>query len=141
MARLVSGSLARERFAAVVLGAFAGVAAVLAAIGIYGVLAYLVVQRTPEIGIRMALGAQRAQVFVLILRKGLILTTIGITHGLAGAAAVTSVLQKMLFGITPLDPQTFIAVAVLFGVLTTCATYVPARRATRVDPMVALRME
>jgi predicted permease len=141
MTRLVAGSLARERFSAVMLGAFAGVAGVLAAIGIYGVLAYLVVQRTSEIGIRMALGAQRAQVLALVLRKGLILTTIGIALGLIGAAAATRVLQGMLFGITPLDPKTFLAVAVIFGLVTTLASYVPARRATKVDPMVALRSE
>jgi hypothetical protein len=141
MTRLVAGSVARERFAAVVLGAFAGVAAVLAAIGIYGVLAYLVVQRTAEIGIRMALGAQRGQIMALVLRKGLILTTVGLTLGLAGAAAVTRALQGMLFGITPLDPLTFVAVAVVFGFVTTLASYVPARRATKVDPMVALRTE
>jgi predicted permease len=141
MTRLVASSVARERFSAVMLGAFAGVAGVLAAIGIYGVLAYLVVQRTPEIGIRMALGAQRSQVLALVLRKGLILTTIGIALGLIAAAAVTRVLQGMLFGITPLDPKTFLAVAVLFGLVTTLASYVPARRATKVDPMVALRSE
>jgi putative ABC transport system permease protein len=123
------------------LGTFAGVAAVLAAIGIYGILAYLVVQRTVEIGIRMALGAQRAQVLAEVLRKGLILTTIGITVGLIGAAAVTRVLQGMLFGITPLDPITFLAVALTFGFVTMLASYMPARRATRVDPLVALRSE
>lgn len=139
--RLVASSLARERFSTVMLGTFAGVAAVLAAIGIYGVLAYLVVQRTVEIGIRIALGAQRAQVLAEVLRKGLILTTIGITVGLIGAAAVTRVLEGMLFGITPLDPTTFVAVAVIFGFVTTLASYVPARRATRVDPLVALRSE
>jgi putative ABC transport system permease protein len=141
MTRLVAGSLARQRFSAVMLGAFAGVAGILAAIGIYGVLAYLVVQRTPEIGIRMALGAQRAQVLALVLRKGLLLTIIGITLGLIGAAVAARVLQGMLFGITPLDSKTFLAVAVIFGLVTTLASYVPARRATKVDPMVALRSE
>jgi predicted permease len=141
MTRLVAGSVARERFSAIVLGAFAGVAALLAAIGIYGVLAYLVTQRNSEIGIRMALGAQRGQVLALVLRRGLILTTLGIALGLAGAAAVTRVLQGMLFGITPLDPQTFLAVALIFGLVTTFASYVPARRAARIDPMAALRAE
>jgi putative ABC transport system permease protein len=89
----------------------------------------------------MALGAQRAQVLALVLRKSLILTTIGITLGPIGAAAVTRLLQGMLFGITPLDPTTFLAVAVMFGLVTTFASYVPARRATKVDPMVALRSE
>jgi putative ABC transport system permease protein len=141
MTRLVASSLARERFSTVMVGAFAGIAALLASIGVYAVLAYLVVQRTAEIGIRMALGAQRAQILALVLRKGLILTTVGITIGLIGAAAVTRFLQGMLFGITPLDPGTFLSVAVMFGFLTMLASYVPARRATRVDPLVALRSE
>lgn len=141
MTRLVASSVARERFSVVMLSAFAAVAAVLAAVGIYGVLAYLVVQRTSEIGIRIALGAQRRQVLALVLRKGLLLTIVGITLGLVGAAAVTRILQGMLFGITPLDPQTFLVVAVAFGLVTTIASYVPAWRATRVDPLVALRTE
>ena len=141
MIRLEGSSLARERFYAVMLGAFAGVAGVLAAIGIYGVLAYAVMQRTQEIGIRMALGAQRAQVLALVLRKGVILTTIGVALGLVGAAAGTRFLQGMLFGITPLDPTTFLAVSLMFGLVATLASYVPARRATKVDPIVALRSE
>jgi putative ABC transport system permease protein len=139
MTRLVSGSLARQRFSAVMLGAFAGVAGLLAAIGVYSILAYLVVQRTSEIGIRMALGAQRAHVLALVLRQGLILTTVGIALGLLGAVVATRVLQAMLFGITPLDPRTFLAVAIMFALVTTFASYVPARRATTVDPIVALR--
>lgn len=141
MDRLVASSVARPRFYAVLLGAFAGVAGLLAAIGIYGALACAVLERTQEIGIRMALGAQRAQVLALVLRKGLILTTIGIALGLVGAAAATRSLQGMLFGITPLDPATFIAVSVMFGLVATFASYVPARRATAVDPVVALRSE
>ncbi len=121
MDRLVFSSLARQRFYAVLLAVFAGVAALLAAIGIYGVLAYAVVQRTREIGIRMALGAQRAQVLALVLRQGAILTAAGIAAGLAGAVAATRLLQGLLFGITPLDPQTFIVVALLFGLVATIA--------------------
>ncbi len=139
--QLVSSSVARPRFYAVLLGIFAAVAGCLAAIGIYGVLAYAVVQRTQEIGIRMALGAQRAQVLTLVLRKGLLLTAIGIVLGLAGAAVGTRVLEGMLFGITPLDTPTFVAVSIVFGVVALVASYVPARRATRVNPMVALRNE
>lgn len=141
MDRLVMTSVARWRFYAVVVGAFAAVAGVLAAIGIYGVLAYAVMQRTQEIGIRMALGAQRAQVLTLVLHKGLILTTIGIALGLVGAVAGTRFLQGMLFGITPLDPKTFVVVSLMFVLVATFASYLPARRATKVDPMVALRCE
>jgi putative ABC transport system permease protein len=141
MTRLVADSLARQRFATILLGAFAIAAGLLAAIGIYGVLAYLVAQRTSEIGIRMALGAQHTQVLILVLRKGLILTSIGIVLGLIGATTVTRLLQKMLFGVTPFDPTTFVAVGVLFAIVTTVASYVPARRATRVDPLIALKSE
>ncbi len=139
--RIKSGTVARPRFYAVMLGAFAGTAAFLAAIGIYGVLAYAVVRRTQEIGIRMALGAQRAQVLALVLKRGLILTAIGIALGLGGAAAGSRLLQGMLFGVSPLDARTFAAVSLAFALVATFALYVPARRATRVDPMVALRTD
>ncbi len=139
--RLVAGSIARPRFYAVLLGTFATVAALLAVIGIYGVLAYTVSQRTQEIGIRMALGAQRRQVLVPVLRRGLLLAICGIALGLVGASAGTRLLQGMLFGITPLDSTTFGAVALLFIIAAALASYVPARRATRVDPMLALRQE
>jgi ABC-type antimicrobial peptide transport system permease subunit len=141
MEQLVSNSVARQRFYAVMLGIFAGVAGLLAAVGIYGVLAYAVVQRTQEIGVRMALGAERYQVLTLILRRGLLLTTIGIAAGLAGAIGGARYLQSMLFGIEPRDPGTFIAVAAGFAVIAVMASYLPARRATKVDPMVALRVE
>jgi hypothetical protein len=141
MERLVASSVARPRFYAVLLGVFAGVAGLLAAIGIYGVLAYAVVQRTREIGIRMALGAPRAKVLLLVLRGGALLATAGIVLGLAGAAAMTRWLQSMLFGVAPLDPATFAAVSLAFGAVAALASYLPARRATNVDPMVALRSE
>jgi ABC-type antimicrobial peptide transport system permease subunit len=139
--RLVASSVARPRFYAVLLAVFAGVAGFLAAIGIYGVLAYAVVQRTQEIGVRMALGARRSHVLALVLRKGLILTGLGIALGLAGAAGTTRLLQGMLFGVAPLDPRTFIVVAVFFGAAAALACYAPARRATMVDPIVALKSE
>lgn len=141
MDRLEASATARERFYAVLLGVFAGIAGLLAAIGIYGVLAYSVVQRTQEIGIRMALGAQRAQVLLLVIRQGVMLTAVGVVLGLAGAAAGSRYLQGMLFGVTPLDARTFAAVALAFSLVAVAASYLPARRATAVDPIVALRVE
>ena len=141
MSDLEASAVARERFYAVMLGVFASVAAILAAIGIYGVLAYAVAQRTQEIGVRMALGAQRSQVLGLILRNGLVLAAIGVTLGVIGAAGTARYLQSMLFGIEPLDPLTFVAVAVGFTAVAAAASYLPARHATRVEPVVALRSE
>ena len=141
MEQMVGYSVARQKFYAVLLGTFAAVAGLLAAIGIYGVLAYSVVQRTQEIGIRMALGAERGQVMGLVMRRGVALASIGITVGLIGAFAGARYLQSMLFGIEPRDPATFVAVAAMFAVVTAAAAYLPARRATRVDPMVALRVD
>jgi putative ABC transport system permease protein len=137
--RLLAASVARQRFYATLLTVFAVVAGVLAAIGIYGVLAYSVVTRTQEIGVRMALGAQRGQVLALILRRGVALTAVGITLGLIGAAAASRYLQSMLFGIEPIDVTTFVAVAAAFSAAAMAACYLPARRATAVDPVVALR--
>jgi putative ABC transport system permease protein len=141
MTRLVSNTVARQRFYAVMLGTFAAIAAILALVGIYGVLAYAVVQRTQEIGIRLSLGAPRVQVLGLVLRKGLALTACGIVLGLLGAAAGSRLLQSMLFGVTPLDVKTFAAVPVAFGCVALIACYVPARRATAIDPIVALRQD
>ncbi len=139
MEQLVASSLTRQRFYALLLGVFAAIAATLGAIGIYGVLAYAVGQRTQEIGIRMALGAERGAVLRMVLRRGVVLTVTGIALGLAGAAALTRYLSAMLFDLTPLDPATYIAVAVSFGLVALIASYLPARRATGIDPMVALR--
>jgi predicted permease len=141
MEQLVTTTIAQPRMYTMLLSIFAGIGATLAVIGIYGVMAYRVTQRTREIGIRMALGARRAQVLALVLRKGVTLTIIGIAVGLVGAAAATRFLQGMLFGITPLDARTFAAVSLLFGLVAMLASYVPARRATKVDPIVALRSE
>jgi hypothetical protein len=141
MEQLVASSLTRQRFYALMLGIFAAIAAALGAIGTYGVLAYAVARRTNEIGIRMALGAQRGDVLRLVIRRGVILAVIGIVLGLAGAAGLSRSLTAMLYGLTPLDPTTYIAVTSLFAVVTTLASYVPARRAARVDPMDAIRCE
>ncbi len=141
MEQIVSGSLARPRFYAVLVSLFAGIAAALAAVGIFGVLSYAVALRTRESGIRMALGAQRRQVMGMVVREGSGLTAIGIAIGVAGAAGLTRFLGGMLFGLTPLDPLTFVAVSLLLGLVAMLASYLPARRATRVDPLVALRSE
>jgi putative ABC transport system permease protein len=139
--RLMSSSVARPRFYAVLFGLFVAVAAMLAAIGIYGVLAHTVSLRTQEIGVRIALGAERPQVLALILRHGAALAIVGLALGLAGASLAARVLQSMLFDVRPLDWTTFIVVPMMFGFVALLASYVPARRATRVDPIVALRRE
>ncbi|HZL96348.1 MAG TPA: FtsX-like permease family protein, partial [Vicinamibacterales bacterium] len=141
MRRLATSAVAPQRFYAVILGLFAAVAAILAALGIYGLLTYAVIQRTQEIGIRMAIGAQRTQVLALVLRRGLTLTAVGIALGLIASALSTRVLQGLLFGVTPLDPRTFLFVSLLFGLVASFASYLPARRATRVDALIALRTE
>jgi putative ABC transport system permease protein len=141
MEHVVSNSISRPRLQAVLLGVFAGLAGALAIIGTYGVIAYSVAQRTREIGIRMALGATRANVMRLVLRQSVALIGLGLVLGLTSAAAVTRYLQGMLFGLTPLDPTTLIGVALMFGVVATLASGVPGRRATKVDPIVALRWE
>ena len=141
MAQIVANSTSRPRLYATLLGLFAVVAAALAAIGIYGVIAHAVAQRTREIGIRMALGAPRAQVIGLMLGQSLALTTAGILIGIAGAAALTRYLEGMLFGLTPLDPTTWIGVSMLFAIVAAIAAYLPARRAATVDPLRALRAE
>lgn len=128
----------QRKKAVLMLAAFAVVAALLGAVGVYGILAYFVVERTREIGVRMALGAGQRQVVRLVLGRGLVYAAIGIALGLAGAAAGTRSLEAMLYGVTPLDGWTFAAVAIAFAAI---ASYLPARRATHIDPMVALRIE
>jgi len=123
------------------LGVFASVALVLASIGIYGILSYSVRRRTHELGIRMALGARPAKVVQLIVAQGLKLMLTGLGLGLAGAFAVTRLLDTLLYGVTPLDPATFIAVSVVLATVALVACYLPARRVTRIPPTIALRIE
>ncbi|MHC4565609.1 MAG: FtsX-like permease family protein [Planctomycetota bacterium] len=120
---------------------FAGAGMILAALGIYGVMSYSVARRTHEIGVRMALGAERSDVLKLVIKKGLLLIVIGLVIGAGGALAVTRVLRSLLFGVTPTDPMTFVAVSLLLMVVGLVACYIPALRATKIDPMVALRYE
>ncbi len=141
MTELVDASLAEARFFAALLALFAGVALVLAAVGIYGVLSYLVARRTHEVGIRMALGARREDVLRLMLGRGMLLAALGLGLGLLVAVWGTRVLSGLLFRVRPSDPLTFVAVAILLAAVAFVACWVPARRATRVDPLIALRAE
>jgi ABC-type antimicrobial peptide transport system permease subunit len=138
---VVASSIASQRFSLILLGAFAGLALLLASIGIYGVLSYLVGQRTPEIGVRMALGAQRLDVLRMVLGDGARMMLVGAAIGLVAALALTRLMASMLFGVRPTDPITFAAVVVLISGIALFACYLPARRAAKVDPMVALRYE
>lgn len=141
MTKMVGESLAETRLIVTFLGLFGVLALVLAAVGIYGIMAYSVAQRTHEIGIRMALGAEQKDVIRLVLGGGLALTVAGIALGVLGAAAATRVLEKVLYDVAPTDPLTFAGGALLLGGVALLASYLPARRATRVDPMIALRAE
>jgi predicted permease len=139
--QVFSSSLDQRRFSLVIFGVFGCVALLLAAMGIYGVTNYAVTQRTQEIGIRMALGARMSDVLKLVLRNGMSLVLIGAAIGVAGAFATTRVLSSLLFGVAPTDLATFTAVVVVLVVVALVACYIPARRATKVDPLVALRYE
>jgi predicted permease len=141
MDELLSKSIANQRFTMILLSIFAALALVLSAIGVYGVISYLVSQRTREIGVRVALGAQRSDVLRLILGDGARLTFLGAVIGLATSLGLTRLLAKMLFGVRASDPVTLIVVTVILSAVAFLACYIPARRATRVDPMVALRYE
>jgi putative ABC transport system permease protein len=134
-------SLARQRFSTLMLGAFAIFALLLAVVGVYGVMSYLVSQSTHDIGVRLALGAQPANILGLVIRQGMELAAIGIVGGLIGALALTRMMASMLFGVAATDAITFSAVALVLGVVAFAATVIPAYRATSVDPMVALREE
>jgi putative ABC transport system permease protein len=141
MDEVMSAAQSRPRFLTLLLTLFSSVALALAAVGIYGVTSYSVAQRTKEFGVRMALGAQRGDVLNIVLSRGMLLTLIGMTAGLAGAFALTRFLSTLLFGIAPTDPGTFVAVSLLLSAVAFLACYIPARRATKVEPMVALRYE
>jgi predicted permease len=141
MDQRLAQSLARRRFSTLLLSAFALVALILAAIGIYGVIAYSVTQRTKEIGIRMALGARPARIMEMVVRQSLLLAAAGVIAGLAGAFALTRIMASLLYGVSATDLPTFIVPPLVLGVIALVASYFPARRAARVDPTVALRSE
>ena len=141
MEEYISRSVSTPRFNTTLLSIFAAVALVLTVVGLYGVMSYAVAQRTNEIGIRLALGAQTRDVLSLIIGQGLRLVLVGLAIGLLGAFALMRVISGLLFGVTAKDPMTFIIVSVVLAIIALLACYVPARRATRVDPLEALRYQ
>jgi len=141
MEQVIADAMQDTNLQTFLLGGFAALALVLAAVGIYGVMAYLVTQRTHEIGIRMALGAQKDDVLRLVLAHGTKLTILGVAIGIAAALGLTRLLAALLFGVGARDPLTFVVVSAMLAFVTLAACYIPARRAARVDPMVALRYE
>jgi putative ABC transport system permease protein len=141
LAATVTESVAQRRFSMLLLTLFAGIAVFLAAVGLYGVVAYTVTQRTQEIGVRMAIGAQRADVLRMVVGDGLKLATIGVVLGIGAALALARVIKSMLFGVTQFDAASYAVTAAALLAVAALACYVPARRAMRVDPLVALRAE
>jgi len=141
MDNIISGSLAARRFSMILLGIFAALALIMSCVGIYGVIAYLSSQRTHEIGIRMALGAERREVLRMVLGEGVKLALVGVGIGLVAAFGLTRLMANMLFGVSAHDPLSFAGVASLLILVALAACYIPARRATKVDPIVALRYE
>jgi ABC-type antimicrobial peptide transport system permease subunit len=140
MAAVLETTLGQRRLTMLLLGTFAAVALLLAMVGIYGAIAYSVVQRVQEVGIRRALGAQQSDILKLMLRHGLGLTLAGVVIGTGGAFALTRVMKAMLFHVSATDPATFAGIALLFVVVALAASYIPARRAAEIDPMAALRV-
>src|SRR6185312_4299343 len=141
MSTSVDQARAPTRFALVLIAIFAGIAGVLSAVGLYGVLASVVRERTAEIGVRMALGAAQGGIFALMIGQGMRLAGIGLVLGLAGALAMTRAMKSLLVGVSPTDPATFAAISVFFCGVAVLACWLPARRAAGVDPVVALRAE
>jgi putative ABC transport system permease protein len=141
MRDFVADDLAQPRFTMLLLGSFAAAALLLAAIGLYGVIAFGVTERTREIGVRVALGAQHADILRLVMHRGMLLTGTGLAIGFVAALALGRVVAGLLYGITPTDPATLLTVALFLAAVAMVATYLPARRAARLDPMVALRAE
>lgn len=141
MDQRLAKSVASSRFVMLLLGTFSVLALGLAAVGLYGAMSYLVTQRTQEIGLRMALGASRTDVFKLVVGKGMRLALIGIAIGLVASLALTRVMRSLLFEVTPTDVLTFVIVPVVLLTVTLLACYIPARRATNVDPLTSLRYE
>ena len=141
LAERVSAATAVSRSLTILFSTFALLALVLGSIGIYGIVSYAVTQRTQEIGVRMALGARAGDILHLILKHGVVLVLSGVVIGIAGAFALTRFLASLLFGVTPTDTLTFVIVSVIFFLIAMIASFIPARRATKVDPLVALRYE
>ncbi len=141
MNEVISGTLSTPRFSMILFGAFAAVALLLASVGIYGVISYLVGQRTHELGIRIALGARRTDIFRLVLGHGMRMAIAGVAIGLLAAFGLTRLMTTMLFGVSPTDPTTFVGLSLVLAFVALLACYIPARRATKVDPLVALRYE
>jgi putative ABC transport system permease protein len=139
--KVVDDSVAPRRLNMLLMGLFGALAMLLSAVGIYGLLSHAVTQRTQEMGIRMALGAQVSDVLRLVLKQGMMLVVIGEIIGLLGASMLTQLIRGLLFGVTPNDVTTFVVVTAVLGVVALLACYFPARRATKVDPLIALRYE
>jgi len=139
--QIVARSLAGQRFATLLMFVFAALGTLLAAVGLYGMLTYAVSQRSQEIGIRMALGARRGEVLRMVLRQGMILVAVGMVAGLVGALALGRLMRSQLFNVSPADPATFVIIAVWFSAVGFLSCWLPARRATQIDPMEALRHE